>query len=198
MRAQLRIVAGSLRGRKLTCTVSPLLRPAPERVREALFSILGDAVPGRVFYDLFAGTGAIGLEAVSRGASQVYFVERDFRVAGEIDQHLQRFRVMECGSVVRADVYRWVERWPGNGEPVNVFVGPPYPDFERRPEDLLAVISQLQIKLAPESILVLQSEDADFLIQLPNAEEWETRRYGRNYLFFWVRKHDEPVPDRPA
>ena len=93
MRVQLRIVSGSLRGRKLQCTVNPALRPAPQMLREALFSILGTAVPGRPFYDLFAGTGAIGLEALSRGAQPVVFVERDFRVAGEIEHHLQAFGV---------------------------------------------------------------------------------------------------------
>ncbi|HYV36419.1 MAG TPA: RsmD family RNA methyltransferase, partial [Gemmataceae bacterium] len=93
MRVQLRIVAGSLRGRKINSHVSPELRPTPQMVREALFSILGNAVPERPFFDLFAGTGANGLEAISRGGSFVYFVERDFRLAQEIDNHLKAFGV---------------------------------------------------------------------------------------------------------
>src|SRR3954470_8978146 len=68
-KSEIRIVAGTLRGRKLTCFVHEGMRPTPQLVREALFSILGNAVPGRVFYDIFAGTGVNGLEAVSRGAS---------------------------------------------------------------------------------------------------------------------------------
>src|SRR5437016_8665988 len=111
MRTQLRIVAGSLRGRKLTCDVNAQVRPAPQMVREALFSILGNAVPDRPFYDLFAGTGAVGLEALSRGASSVVLVERDGRVAGEISHHLQTFGVTERARVQRADVYRWAEHW---------------------------------------------------------------------------------------
>src|SRR5207248_7759080 len=63
MRVQLRIVAGSLRGRKILCQVHPALRPTPQMVREALFSILGNAVPDRPFVDVFAGTGANGMEA---------------------------------------------------------------------------------------------------------------------------------------
>src|SRR5689334_15758013 len=128
MRVQLRIVAGRLRGRKLNCSVGKDLRPAPEMVREALFSILGDAVPDRPFFDLFAGTGAVGLEALSRGAQSVVLVERDFRTAGEINRHIQAFGVGGGATVVRADAYRWAEHWPGSAEPVNVFVGPPYPD----------------------------------------------------------------------
>src|SRR2546421_6683462 len=111
MRTQLRIVAGSLRGRKLAYSVLPGLRPMPEMVREALFSILGDAVPGRPFYDLFAGTGAVGLEAISRGAERVTLVERDNRVADAIEQHAKQFGVADETSVVRGDAYRWAQRW---------------------------------------------------------------------------------------
>src|SRR6516162_10693398 len=107
MRAQLRIVAGRLRGRKLIVDVNPHLRPAPERLREALFSILGDAVPDRPFLDLFAGTGAVGVEALSRGASSAVLVERDFRTADAIERHLRSFDLAREGRVVRADVYRW-------------------------------------------------------------------------------------------
>src|SRR5262252_9950703 len=92
-KTQVRIVAGSLRGRKLTCVVHEGMRPTPQMVREALFSILGNAVPGRVFYDVFAGTGVVGLEALSRGASHVTFVERDFRLIGELEQHIEKFGV---------------------------------------------------------------------------------------------------------
>src|SRR5262245_2920448 len=74
---ELRIVAGSLRGRKVIARVHGGLRPTPQRVRESLFSILGNAVPGRAFFDIFAGTGIVGLEAVSRGASEARLIEGD-------------------------------------------------------------------------------------------------------------------------
>src|SRR5262245_59116887 len=111
MKTQIRIVAGALRGRKLSCTVGPHLRPTPQMVREALFSILGNAIPDRPFYDVFAGTGVVGLEALSRGASAVTFVERDFRLIGDIERHLQAFGVAGQARVARTDVYRWAERW---------------------------------------------------------------------------------------
>src|SRR5262249_56595175 len=111
MRTQIRIVAGALRGRKLTCTVSPSLRPTPQAVREALFSSLGDADPGRHFFDVFAGTGVVGLEALSRGAAEATFVERDFRLIDDLERHLKAFRVSDAARVVRADVYRSAERW---------------------------------------------------------------------------------------
>src|SRR5579871_1379891 len=131
MRTQLRIVAGSLRGRKLTCIVSPTLRPTPQMVREALFSILGNAVPERPFFDVFAGTGVVGLEAASRGASAVTFVERDFRLVADLERHIDAFGVGKKARIARTDVYRWIERWQAPDEPLTVFLSPPFRDFEQ-------------------------------------------------------------------
>ncbi len=78
-KTQVRIVAGSLKGRKLTVVVHEGMRPTPQMVREALFSILGNAVPDRPFFDIFAGTGVVGLEAVSRGATSARLIEKDPR-----------------------------------------------------------------------------------------------------------------------
>jgi 16S rRNA (guanine(966)-N(2))-methyltransferase RsmD len=198
MRAQLRIVSGSLRGRKVICNVQPNLRPTPDMVREALFSILGNAVPGRPFFDVFAGTGIIGMEAISRGASRVTFVERDFRVAAEIEGHLKEFRVADRAVLARADVYRWGDRWDAPAEPVNVFFSPPFADFQRRPADFLALVRQVQEKVAPGSVVVVQSERR----AIEDAERifagWDVRRYGRNELMIWVREDEEPLTPGPS
>src|SRR5690349_2036421 len=127
MRTQIRIVAGTLRGRKLTCDVNPELRPTPQRVRESIFSILGNAVPGQPFFDVFAGTGVFGIEAVSRGASSAVFVERDFRLLDGIEKALRTLKIERVGRVVRGDAYRWAERWVPPAGPVNVFLSPPFP-----------------------------------------------------------------------
>src|SRR5262245_26665164 len=118
MKTQIRIVAGNFRGRKVTCDVHPNMRPTPQMVREALFSILGDALPERPFFDVFAGTGVIGLEALSRGASSVTFVERDFRLTDAIDRHLRDFGVTRQARVARTDVYHWTALWQPPAEPV--------------------------------------------------------------------------------
>ncbi|MFO0806839.1 MAG: RsmD family RNA methyltransferase [Gemmataceae bacterium] len=129
-RTQIRIVAGSLRGRKINCVVHPGMRPTPQMVREALFSILGNAVPGRVFYDVFAGTGVVGLEAVSRGASSTRFIEADSKQAAAIQKYADQFGIAKQVQVLRADVYRWAERWiPAGTAPVNLFLSPPFPDL---------------------------------------------------------------------
>ena len=188
MRVHLRIVAGSLRGRKLICTVGQDLRPTPQMVREALFSILGNAVPGRKFFDIFAGTGVNGLEALSRGASSAVFVERDFRQAHEIEGHLRGFGIRQAASVLRADAYRWAQGWEAPAELVNLFISPPFADLERRLGDLLLLIGDLQRKCVPGSVLVLQSERNAALDKLPDQGRWDQRRYGRNVLSIWVKE----------
>jgi 16S rRNA (guanine966-N2)-methyltransferase len=187
MRTQLRIVAGSLRGRKLTCTVNPGLRPTPQMVREALFSILGNAVPDRLFVDLFAGTGVNALEALSRGASSALLIERDFRQAQEIDQHLRAFRVADRAHLIRSDAYRWAAHWQPPDEPVNVFLSPPFADLERRPAAFLALVELLQSKVTDGSVLVIQSETRSPLQEAAALAGWEERRYGRNTLLIWVK-----------
>jgi 16S rRNA (guanine966-N2)-methyltransferase len=196
MRVQLRIVSGELRNRKLTANVHPGLRPTPEVVREAFFSILGNAIPERPFFDVFAGTGILGLEALSRGASSAVFVERDFRLGQDIDGHLQTFGLGGRGKILRADSYRWAQTWAAPAEPVNVYISPPFPDLEGRPEVLLELLAALREKVADGSVIVLQSEKGSALDDAAEMADWERRKYGRNVLFIWVK--EGPTPDEPA
>jgi len=181
-KAQVRIVAGTLRGRRLNVVVSETLRPTPQMVREALFSILGNAVPDTDFYDVFSGTGAVGLEAISRGARRVYFIERDFNLANAIEGHAKRFGVHDHGQVLRSDAYRWAERWLAPREPVNLFLSPPFADLTGRPAGLRQLIEHLYAKMAVGSVLVVQLEVGYHAELLPDPEAWETRQYGRNLL----------------
>ena len=196
-KTQVRIVAGSLRGRKLTCVVHEGMRPTPQMVREALFSILGNAVPGRVFYDVFAGTGVVGLEAVSRGASSARLIEKDPRQAADIQKYADQFGVADKVQVLRADVYRWAERWipPGN-DPVNLFLSPPFPDLTDRADEFLGLVRTLLDKAPDESVLTIQAEEGFPVGELPDLPAWDVRRYGRNMLLFLVinRENDKMGP----
>jgi 16S rRNA (guanine(966)-N(2))-methyltransferase RsmD len=191
MKVDLRIVAGQFRGRKLSCEVAPGMRPTPQMVREALFSILGDAVPDRPFFDIFACSGVVGLEAISRGATSSVFIERDPKLAASIDQYAQRFGAGRRAQVIRIDAYRWADRWLAPSGPATVYVSPPFADFEQRPEMLVRLIAQIQSKLAPGSVLALQAERGLVSQELPDAGQWDERRYGRNMLLFWVKKYPE-------
>ena len=187
-RTQIRIVAGELRGRKIACTVTPELRPTPQMVREALFSILGNAIPDRPFFDLFAGTGVIGMEAISRGARRATFLEHDFRLAKQIEDRLREFEISDRGQVLRADVYRWAERWqPELRVPVNIFLSPPFADLERRLDGFISLAATLLGKAPTGSVVVIQAELGFPEKELPEASTWDRRQYGRNLLLLRVQ-----------
>lgn len=188
-KTEVRIVAGSLRGRKLSVVVHPGMRPTPQMVREALFSILGNAVPGRVFYDVFAGTGVVGLEAVSRGASRAALIERDPRQVADIQKYIDQFGVGDRAQVLRADGYRWAERWvPPPVGPMNLFLSPPFPDLQPdRIGEFLKLVNDLLTKAPDESVLAIQAEDGFPADRLPDPSAWDYRKYGRNILLFRVK-----------
>jgi len=120
----LRIIGGVWRGRRLRFPPSPEIRPTPDRVRETLFNWLAPHVPGARCLDLFAGSGALGLEALSRGAAHVTFVEREPAAAREISARLAEWGA-DAASVERADARRFLERTPAAPFDI-VFLDPPF------------------------------------------------------------------------
>lgn len=120
-----RIIGGRWRGTRLPVADAPGLRPTSDRVRETLFNWLMPALPGARVLDLFAGTGALGLEAVSRGAAHATLVERDPALAAALAGHVERLRAHDRVRVVREDALRWLAA--ATLEPFDiVFLDPPF------------------------------------------------------------------------
>lgn len=118
-----RIIGGSLRGSKLAVPVVDGLRPTADRVRETLFNWLAPVIPGARCLDLYAGTGALGIEAASRGAREVVLVERDRRAAQALRDNLARLKVAQA-TVVEADALAFLG---GDPKPFDcVFLDPPF------------------------------------------------------------------------
>jgi 16S rRNA (guanine966-N2)-methyltransferase len=193
-KTQVRIVAGTLRGRKLNVVVYEGMRPTPQSVREAFFSILGNALPDRVFFDVFAGTGVFGLEAISRGASSARLIENDPKQVRDIQKYATEFGVSDRVQVLRADAYRWAERWISGKEPVNLFLSPPFEDLTTKSEEFLALVRTLLEKAPDESVLTIQAEYGFPTEQLPDLAAWDIRSYGRNLLLFRVKGEQLPQP----
>jgi len=125
---KLRIIGGSLRGSKIEIPDVPGLRPTPDRVRETLFNWLMPVIPGARCLDLFAGTGALGIEALSRGAAAVDFVETDAQLAQLLRANLERLKQpgpAQSAQVQRADAARFLAE--GNAPYDIVFLDPPFP-----------------------------------------------------------------------
>ncbi len=137
-RGRVRIAGGSLRGRMLK--VPPGVRPTPARARETLFNWLAPLVPGARCLDLFAGAGALGLEALSRGAAECVFVESQGAAAAGLSQVVREWGV--AGRVERADAMQWLaKKADGEHKPMDiVFLDPPFgSDLPERCCKLLAV-----------------------------------------------------------
>jgi 16S rRNA (guanine966-N2)-methyltransferase len=123
---EVRIIGGEWRGRKLHFPPSAGLRPTPDRVRETVFNWLQFELAGARCLDLFAGSGALGFEALSRGAGEVVFVERDAVSARTIRDMLAQLRC-DRGRVEQVDALAWLERGPPAAKPFDiVFLDPPY------------------------------------------------------------------------
>jgi 16S rRNA (guanine966-N2)-methyltransferase len=135
---QVRIIGGDWRGRRLQVVDAEGLRPTPDRVRETLFNWLAPELPGARVLDAFAGAGALGFEAASRGAGRVTLVERDRRVAARLQQQAGRLDTDGRIEVVTADVLRHLQALPPQRFDL-VFVDPPY-DRPRLREALLETL----------------------------------------------------------
>lgn len=122
---QVRVIAGRWRGTRLPVPGVEGLRPTPDRVRETLFNWLAPVLPGARVLDLFAGSGALGLEAVSRGASSAVLVERDPGVAAGLRALVQRLQGGDAVEVVQADALQWLGRVDPSRFDI-AFVDPPF------------------------------------------------------------------------
>ena len=141
----MRVVAGVAGGRRLLAPAGRNVRPTSERVREALFNALGslDAIAGATVVDLFAGTGALGIEALSRGATAATFVDADARAIAAIEENLRVTGLGERAWVVHADVMRFLGGLPGDAAAFDIaFADPPYA-FDGWPALLAAVPARL-------------------------------------------------------
>lgn len=171
----MRIVAGTARGVRLA-SVPPGVRPTSDRVRESLFNSLGQFFDGGEVLDLYAGTGALGIEALSRGCDHAVFVERDSRAVAAIEENLRRTNLRDLATVVRSDVGRAVERL-GNGRFRLIFADPPY---RIAPQQIRDVLPRLGGLLAPGGRVVVES--GDVLGESTKGRRGTARRYGGTVL----------------
>lgn len=177
----MRVVAGSAGGRRLEAPAGRRIRPTSERVREALFNSLGslDAVAGATVLDLFAGTGALGIEALSQGAASATFVDADPQAVRAIRANLAATGLADVARVVHADVFRFLRDTPPAAVDV-AFADPPYAfaDWER----LLALVPARLVALEARTHLDLG----------PGWHPLRSRRYGDTVVTLARRPVDEP------
>ena len=166
---RLRIVAGKWRSRLLDIADVPGLRPTPERVRETLFNWLSPVIEGSRCLDLFAGTGALGLEALSRGAAAVVFVERSPKAAAALEKNIARLDASGA-TVHRTDAFEYLRR-PAEGRFDTVFLDPPF--AADKLDELCRLIDAASI-LAEDARIYVEEDRSKSELVLPAG--WQTTR----------------------
>lgn len=165
---QIRIIGGRWRGRKLPVTDSPGLRPTTDRVRETLFNWLAPVIQGVRCLDCFAGSGALGLEALSRAAASVALLEQDREVSAQLARNLQVLQAQQA-QVITADSLRWLAQ-PGEAFDV-VFIDPPF--RQGMIADTVAVLERHR-RLADDAWIYIETETEGPVPEVP--AHWQLHR----------------------
>lgn len=168
-----------------------MVKPISGRMRQSLFDILKQRITGSYFLDLFAGTGAVGLEALSRGALKVCFVERDPRCVAVIEKNLERAGWSDRAVVLRGNILgplSWVSHRSGVEKFDLVFMGPPYRDEENRPlaysNTVLKNIAQAGLA-APGAWIVAQHHKKERVDRPEGLEQFRENKYGDTLITFF-------------
>ncbi len=178
----MRIIAGAYKGRKLAPPLDRAVRPTPDRVKEALFSILGDQVEDAVVLDLFAGSGNLGLEALSRGARKCYFGDSSRDSIRLIHSNVAHCKAESVSHIMQGD-YRNVLAQLRERVDL-VFVDPPYRD--QLWEDVLSILSEKQL-MNPDGLIILEhSREIEFPQQVNSFRKIKEGRYGTVVLSIYM------------
>lgn len=182
----MRISGGEFGGRILSVPKSGAVRPTQDRVREALFSMIQGEIAGADFLDLFAGTGSVGLEAVSRGAARATFVETAGAHLAVLRRNIDALGVSGRVETVRADAYRYIASYAGRGFSL-AFADPPYALGEEKGyAGFLATLAERGV-VRPGGLFVAEMTAAQPAAGAPGWELLRDRTYGKSRLCVWRR-----------
>ena len=187
----MRIIAGDYKGRRLNAPADYKIRPTADKVKEALFSIIQTHVPGCGFIDLFAGTGGIGIEALSRGASSVVLVEKAGQACGVIKSNLNKLKLSEDDDIVlmKSGYDNALNTLADEGKKFDIiFMDPPYRMAQKTAETACAIIAERDLLNEDGILIVEHSSELPFVTDVMNMTPNRTCRYGLAMLTFFSKK----------
>jgi len=174
----MRIIAGQFRGRKLLPPEGEATRPITDRVKQSVFDILSPRIEGAVVYDLFAGTGSMGLECLSRGAGKAFFFEADRSAVGRLRKNIDGLNLSAEQAVIRAgDLFNLPALDSATAADL-VFLDPPYRFLTDRADELRNLVGRIAESNLRTGGLVVFRHDARDTIELPELKSADRREYG--------------------
>lgn len=180
----MRVISGSAKGRKLKKVPGDTTRPIMDRVKENLFNILGNWVVETRWLDLFAGTGQVGIEALSRGASEVVFIDTVRAAIKTIEANLRHTRLMTGAEIVQTDAFDYLRR--RGMRPFDViYVAPP--QYKGIWREVMAMLDERpSTYLTPDGLVIVQIDPREYEpLNLKNLTLEQQRRYGSTLLCFY-------------
>jgi 16S rRNA (guanine966-N2)-methyltransferase len=188
----IRVIAGSAKGKRLKLVPGDTTRPVMDRVKEALFSILGGDILDAHVLDLFAGTGSVGIEALSRGAEFALFVDNNAQAIKTIRENLALTHLESRASVRRADALRLLEGQPAGTFDI-IYIAPP--QYMGLWKQALSALDRHSAWLTTNGIAIVQIDpDEQEPIALANLSPYDERRYGNTLLWFFERSETKTTP----
>jgi 16S rRNA (guanine966-N2)-methyltransferase len=173
----MRIIAGTHRGRKLLAPENHDTRPITDRVKQSLFDVLTPRMEGARVLDIFAGTGSMGLESLSRGASHATFIESGRSALKLLRQNIDAFGFADRSLIVPVDVFKWRPMQGAEGTADIIFLDPPYRFLHEKADALQALAGTLALQLNSDGIVLFRHDAADAL-PLQSLQLADRREYG--------------------
>ena len=185
----MRVIAGSARGTTLNCPRGLSTRPATDRLRMSLFSMLEGTIEGSRVLDLYAGSGSLGIEALSRGAASCTFVEASPQAVAALEKNLERTRFCARARVIRADAREALLRLKARGKFFDmVFVDPPFSSTK----DGIEALGAVRAACAQGAVVFLRAEAGSCELDPPRGLRLFTeKRWGRSLGFLMIREDGE-------
>lgn len=184
----MRVITGRAKGRKLMSVPGDGTRPITDRAKSALFSILGDWIEGTRVLDLFGGTGAVGIECLSRGATFVHFLDNNRKAVETIQANLAHCGLSREATVERNDSFTFLDRYRGEAFDF-IYVAPPqYQDLWRKALQLIDARPELTAEYATVVVQIHPVEDKP--VELGRLQEYDRRKYGSVMMIFYADARD--------
>ncbi len=179
----MRIISGSRRGHRLFEFKGRDIRPTTDRVKEAIFSMIAGYIPDAEVLDMFAGSGALSFEMISRGAAHAVLIDKDKRSVEVIKRNIEALSFESGCEVVNTSCFDWLKM---NARRFDViFLDPPY-NKGFIEESLEAIVKAGA--LSDDGIIVLESDNTDFRSDFPGLVMWKQKRYGRTYITVYQKE----------